>query len=301
MKNLKIYENNCKDDVLSKAQLEKRHTEYNIGKTLFAVSDRGRKIYQDDSVIILEHPKNKDIKLIAVADGVSSRHDSELASNYVIKRLIEWFESINDYNPKEVKDELRLMLNSVLKGLRANIYAATTLSAAVVLKEETIIANIGDSRIYTTNNDELKQITRDDTEVQDLLDDELIVNKELTRFHKKNNILTAAIAFYPDYYLVKCSLIKNDYDKILVLTDGITNCLSTKQIENIIKNSKKEEIVKNLIKSAKILDSILDNEIKELPIEEQIAVIALQQIDHDYKKVLRGGIDNMSAAVYIRK
>ena len=58
MKNLKIYENNCKEDVLSKAQLEKKHTEYSIGQKLFAASDIGRKIYQDDSVIILEHPEN---------------------------------------------------------------------------------------------------------------------------------------------------------------------------------------------------------------------------------------------------
>ena len=302
MKNLKIYESNCKEDVLNKTQFEKVHSEYSIGKTLFAASDRGRKPYQEDSLIILEHSVDKDIKLIAVADGISSCYDSELASNYVIKRLIDWFENLHNYNPEKAKQELTMLLNHALAGLKANIYAATTVSAAIILKEKTLIANIGDSRIYTINNNRLKQETRDDTEVQDLLEDEIIINKELTRFNKKSNVLTTAIAFYPDYYLVKCKIIENNYDKILAVTDGISDCLSTKQIKNIIKNSKNEEIARNLVKNAKILDSTLDHEIKELPKVDQIVMAEIQEIvKEDYNKIIKGGKDNMSAAVYIRK
>ena len=91
-----FYGNNCKKDVLEKTQLEKKEVEYSIGKTLYAASNKGKRLKQEDSVIILEHPKNSEIKLIAVADGIGGHLDGDLASNYAIKRLIEWFEETTE-------------------------------------------------------------------------------------------------------------------------------------------------------------------------------------------------------------
>ncbi len=301
MKNLIIYENNCKEDVLSKVQLDKKHSEYSIGKTLFATSDRGRKAYQDDSVIILEHQSNNNIKLIAVADGVGSSIDGNLASNHVIKKIIEWFEKINNFDVNQVKISLQEMLKNVLYDLRANVYAATTLSAAIVLEDETLIANIGDSRVYILKNNQLSQITRDDSKVQILLEEEVIPNKELTRFHKNSNILLSAIAFYPPYYQVKYKTISNDYDKLLATTDGVTDCLSTKQIEDILRNYEKEAS-QIIVKDALTLDSYLEKIIQDLPKYDQKVIAELQDtIEEDYVKYIKGGKDNTTAAIYIRK
>ncbi len=288
MNDFKIYESNCKEEVLSKVQLSKKHTEYSVGKTLFATSDRGRKAYQDDSVIILEHPNNKNIKLLAVADGVGSTIDGNLASNHVIKKLIEWFENIEEIDIYKTKQNLQNMLKYVLKDLRANIHAATTLSAAIVLENKTLIANIGDSRIYTIKNNKLNQRTRDDTQVQDLIEKGTILSKEEARFHKASNILLTAIAFYPEDYHIKYKIINNDYDKLLITTDGVTKCLTTKQIEKIINTTNNAKITKKIVKAAIELDSYLENIIKE-------------QSEEDYNTVIKGGCDNTTAAVYIRK
>ena len=288
MNDFKIYESNCKEEVLSKVQLSKKHTEYSVGKTLFATSDRGRKAYQDDSVIILEHPNNKNIKLLAVADGVGSTIDGNLASNHVIKKLIEWFENIEEIDIYKTKQNLQNMLKYVLKDLRANIHAATTLSAAIVLENKTLIANIGDSRIYTIKNNKLNQRTRDDTQVQELIEKGTILSKEEARFHKASNILLTAIAFYPEDYHIKYKIINNDYDKLLITTDGVTKCLTTKQIENIINTTNNAEITKKIVKAAIELDSYLESIIKE-------------QSEEEYNTVIKGGCDNTTAAVYIRK
>ena len=302
MNNLKIYENNCKEDVLNKVQLEKKHTEYSLGKTLFATSDRGRKVYQDDSVIILEHPNDENIKLIAVADGVGSSTDGNLASNHVIKKLIEWFENIEEFDIYKIKTDLQAMLKYVLKDLRANIHAATTLSAAIVSENKTLIANIGDSRIYTIRNNRLNQRTKDDSEGQNLLEKNVIPNKELARFHKASNILLTAIAFYPEDYHIKYKIINNDYEKLFLTTDGVTDCLSTKQMENIIKSSKTGEITKNIVKNAIETDSYLEKIIKEQSEEDYETFIELQEIlEEDYNIVIKGGCDNTTTAVYVRK
>ncbi|MBQ6547246.1 MAG: serine/threonine-protein phosphatase [Bacilli bacterium] len=306
MKNLKIYNNVCKEEVLNKVQLSRIHSEYSIGKTLFATSDRGKRAYQEDSVIVLEHPNASNIKLIAVADGVGSCIDSELASNHVLKRLIEWFEETTEEdhnNPLQTKKDLDIMLKTVLKGLQANIYSATTLSAAIVLKEKTIITNIGDSRIYIVKNDHLKQPIKDDSEVEKLYRNRGIMNREIMRFHKYNGIITTAIAYWPQDYKMNYRVINNkNYDKILVVTDGVSDCLSTEEIKNIIKTSKAEEITNNIVAAALNNNSNIEDIIKTLSPKEQQEYIELHEIfEEDYWKTIEGGKDNTTAAVYIRK
>ena len=295
MNNTKIYDNNCKKDVLENIQLQKTETEYSIGKTLYAASNKGNRLNQEDSVIILEHPRNSQIKLIAVADGLGGRSDGDLASNHTIKKLIEWFEAEKDENIDNIIRNLRNTLSYILLDLEANINASTTLSAAIVLKNKTIIAHIGDSRIYTLKDNELKQQTRDDSDVQYLLELQEIPDKELTRFHKKSNILTTAIAIYPPHYHVKYKVIDNDYDKIIAVTDGVTDCLSTKQIENILISKKNTNIAKEIVNKALATDSYLKDIIKEISPEQQ------KIIEKDYYKEIKGGQDNTTAAIYVRK
>lgn len=295
MNNTKIYDNNCKKDVLENIQLQKTETEYSIGKTLYAASNKGNRLNQEDSVIILEHPRNSQIKLIAVADGLGGRSDGDLASNHTIKKLIEWFEAEKDENIDNIIRNLRNTLSYILLDLEANINASTTLSAAIVLKNKTIIAHIGDSRIYTLKDNELKQQTRDDSDVQYLLELQEIPDKELTRFHKKSNILTTAIAIYPSHYQVKYKVIDNGYDKIIAVTDGVTDCLSTKQIENILISKKNINIAKEIVNKALATDSYLKDIIKEISPEQQ------KIIEKDYYKEIKGGQDNATAAIYVRK
>ena len=175
MNNLKIYENNCKEEVLSGLQLQKKHSEYIIGKTLFAASDRGKKRpYQEDSVLIMDHPTCENIKLIAVADGVGGHSDGDLASNHIMKEIIKWFEKnsrLNELNTIEIKESLEEVIKLSMWNLQASPYAATTLSLAIIGKSKTIIANIGDSRIYTYTDGVLKQETIDDSAVQEMYKD----------------------------------------------------------------------------------------------------------------------------------
>lgn len=306
MNNTQIYENNCKEDIINNLQITRKHSEYSVGKSLYATSDKGKRPYQEDSVIIHAHPKDKDIKLIAVADGVGGYADGDIMSNHILKQLIKWFENITEEEqntPIKAKESLDNMLNNGLRDLRISPYAASTLSVAVILKEKTLIANIGDSRVYIVKNNRLIQKTKDDSEVEDLYRERVILDKELKRFYYSSNMLNDAITSIPPKYKIHYKIINNkNYDKILATSDGVTDCLSTKQIENIIKNSKKEEITNNIVKNALILNSLLLEEIKQLSQEKQKSIIEIQEIiEEDYTKEIKGGKDNTTAAIYIRK
>lgn len=305
MYNIKIYESNCREDILSKMQLEKKHVEYNIGKSLSATSDVGKfRDNQEDSVTILEHPLDSKFKLIGVSDGVGGQQAGEIVSNHIVKKLTLWFEKLpldKFEDMKELKSNLIVMLYDVLNDLKFNSGAAT-LSAAIVGENETIIVNIGDSRIYTYKNGNLKQETIDDSEVEFLYHEEVIPSRELMRFHKKSNVITQAIDFNHTHYFPRTKIIDNNsYDRLFAFTDGVTDCLSTDQMENIIINSG-NKTTSTLVDIALNNDSLLWNEINKLPENEREVCYELSEfMNEDYWQDIPGGKDNTTAAEYRKR
>ena len=305
MKNPKIYRNNCKEDILSKLAFQKDHAEYKVGKTLSATIDVGKKRdNQEDAVIIAEHPKNQNFKLIGVSDGVGGQSQGELASNHVAKKLILWFEGLDTScfeDIEKLKDEFRAMVYHIMDDSEA-LYGAATLAVAIVGKEETLIINIGDSRIYTYRKGRLKQQTKDDSEVQELYDEEAIPFKEIMRFHERSNVIYEAIEPGSRRYKPTFTVIKNsDYDRLYAFTDGVTDCLSTEELENIIKKSRKEA-TKEIVKKALENDSYLWDSIYNLNEEDFKIALELKEILYsDYINVIEGGKDNATAAEYRKK
>ena len=303
IKNLKVY-NKCKEAILSGISLIK-HAEYTLGKTLFATTDIGKyRKNQEDSVLIVEHPINKNIKLIGVSDGVGGASNGEFASNHIVKKLMLWFESLDESlfdNMNDVKDELYRMLYFIMDDFE-KFYGAATLSAAIIGKNETLIVNIGDSRVYTYKKGRLKQETKDDSIVQELYDEEAIPSKELMRFHKKSNQITQNIDPNPNNYFPNIKIIKNNtYDRIYAFTDGVTDCLSKKELENIIKKSK-YEATHSIVKNALENDSYLWEEIDKLPRKERDLAYELYEIiEEEYWQDIEGGKDNTSAVEYRKK
>jgi len=306
MENLQIYNNLCKEEVLNGLQLQKKHSEYNIGKELFAVTDMGNiRSHQEDSCIIMEHPNYRGIKLLAVADGLGGYGDGDIVSNSVITTIANWFESerkIKQLNTIELKNRLEEVISLSIYGYRANPYAGTTLSLALIGNNKTMIANIGDSRIYTYKDGKLKQETKDDSEVEEAFENKIIPSRELMRFHKDSNILTQAILQRVPRFNTKFKLINSDYDSLIAVTDGVTDCLSTEELKDIIKNSKNTEIAKQIVIEALNNNSFLIDTIKNLSFEERQAVYEMKEIiKKDYFKSIPAGKDNTTAAVYVRK
>ena len=301
---MNIYENNCKKEILNKIQLQKDYNHYSLGKTLYAASAKGNRKKQEDSVLILNHPQKEEFCMIAVSDGVGGFLGGDIASNHVVYRLIYWFESLDKdlyTNMQKVEESLEYMLDTVFDDLKIKYDIETTLSAAIIGENETLIANIGDSRIYTVQNNILKQETRDDSEVQELLEDEVIVDKELMRFSHGSNELNRALSnIYKDE--INYKVINNTYDKIIATSDGVTDCLSHKELENIINQAKQDEIANDIINSALTNNSNINDIIKSLPKHKKKLVEEIEErIKEDYYQTIEGGKDNACVAVYVRK
>ena len=286
--NAKCYANNCRDDVLSGKQILLQESSYNISN-MYGASNVGKKRKnQQDSYVILEHPQNKEFKLLAVADGMGGHASGEIVSNHTVKKLIEWFEKqdssiMNDM--KYAKSLIDEYLNNILDDLPSEkaLNGGTTLVAALVGKDETLIINIGDSRVYTMKNGKIKQETKDQSLSQKLYERGEL-DEDVMRFYKDNNVIENALRKNTTTSGADYTVIQNQtYDKILLVSDGVTDCLSKEDISKLMRISKKGKVAENIVEAALNTDSILPR----------------KYMNNDlYVHKISGGKDNTTAVYY---
>lgn len=210
----------------------------------------------EDSVITLIHPDNKNIKLLAVADGLGGCKQGELASSFVTKSLENWFKSLNKSTfkstllcSKKLYQAIISINNTLYKHEFNKSQCGTTLTCAVVTEKDTVIANIGDSRAYAIIDNEIKQLTKDDSLVWSYYEYGELAKDEL-RFHMQSSLITKCIGHK---YNIKPTILKlhnNSYNGLLLLTDGVTDCLSDEKINFIVGKNNAKNIASKLIDEA---------------------------------------------------
>lgn len=223
---------------------------------LDSLSDVGlSRTNNEDSVITITHPENPNLKLLAVADGVGGRSSGEVASNFTIRALEKWFTNESERKINNTK-LLSKSLSKIIRFINNYLYVvksyrtgcATTLTCAVINEENTVVANIGDSRAYIAKEDSIEQITKDDSVVW-IYYEQGNLTKEQIRFHKENKLITKCIG--PDYNTKPQITIlnNNSYNGLLLFTDGVTDFLSDSKIEKLV-HKKKDTLAQTIIQEA---------------------------------------------------
>ncbi len=242
----------------------------------------------EDSVITIVHPKNSNLKLLAVADGVGGKKYGEVASNFAILTLEKWFLNLPTDTINNTK-KLSKYLSNIIKCINNCLYViksyrtgcATTLTCAIINEKKTVIANIGDSRAYIVKENSLEQITRDDSVVWEYYEQGELTKEQL-RFHKERSLITKCIG--TDYGTKpNISILENKcYDGILLFTDGVTDCLSDSKIEKLL-HTRKSKLAQAIIKEA-----VYGKQTKKVPKGKEFSVP-------------KNGKDNATVALYFKE
>lgn len=248
----------------------------------------------EDRVEVLYHPADPDIKLLAVADGMGGRRYGEIASSFVIDKLCYWFCSLSSdilNQTVTVVDLLRIEIDKWNEELIFNYgenCLGTTLTLALVNKTKTIILNIGDSRCYIYKDKNLLQVTDDDSNVW-LYYKKGQVEKDDLRYFSTSNIINACIGLNRELCKVKSIILdNNNYELLLLVTDGITDLLTDEKIKFLINNNRKDQILDNIVKEAVYVD-------QDLCIPSR-----LKRRYFESFYVPSHGKDNASAAIFIK-
>ncbi|MEA5051102.1 MAG: protein phosphatase 2C domain-containing protein [Oscillospiraceae bacterium] len=200
-----------------------------------AMTDIG-KVYEDNQDYYVAGRLSDDTYWVVLCDGMggmkSGARASRMAGDYlqsqVEKRLVDLIE------PDGVK---AWMLECVQKasdlvfkeGGGRDAVMGTTAVFAVVRNNNVQLVHAGDSRAYHITKKGIRQITRDHSMVQELLDSGRITPEQALR-HPNRNIITSALGIdrriRMDYN--ECRLAKGEL--LLICSDGLSNMLTDDEL-----------------------------------------------------------------------
>lgn len=160
-------------------------------------------------------------RLLAVADGVGGGPSGEVASSIVIGALAE----LDPESPPESLEQAIALANQRLReAARADPALegmGTTLTAVLAAGDQLKLAHIGDSRAYVYRDGTLRQLSRDDTFVQGLVD-QGVISAEEARRHPQRALVTQAMHgadIEPSYQTIEVQ----PTDRYLLCSDGLTD------------------------------------------------------------------------------
>lgn len=175
--------------------------------------------------------------LYAVADGMGGHNGGEVASQLAIESmresygvpttdaLVEAIQSANEAVMAKADDD------PSLRGMGTTMVA---LAAVVADGEERIaVVNVGDSRCYLLEDDRLRQITKDHSVVQTLVDNGQITAAE-AETHPQRNILTRALGIDTRVMADSWELLPFLGDRYLLCSDGLFNEVAEAEIASVL-------------------------------------------------------------------
>jgi len=164
-------------------------------------------------------------RLIAVADGMGGAPAGEVASDIVIRALAPVERSAPDREPLAALLEAIAAANRGIREVAdadpANEGMGTTVTAALLSGDRLAVAHVGDSRGYLMRGGTLRQLTRDDTFVQALVDQGGLTPAEARR-HPQRSLVTRAVQGAP-VEPATTALTAEPGDRLLLCSDGLSD------------------------------------------------------------------------------
>ncbi len=166
---------------------------------------------------------NPDIGLWCVADGMGGHLGGDVASGMIVESLqqasrAQSFSGFVD----EVDDRLRAVNSSLFARSHNGETGVSGSTVAVLLTwgRYCITAWAGDSRVYRYRDGALKQISRDHSEAQELLDDGTLT-PDANDARLQSNIITRAVGGLEELTLDLELRELRDKDRFLICSDGL--------------------------------------------------------------------------------
>ncbi len=174
--------------------------------------------------------------LLALSDGMGGHAGGEIASNVVITSLREAIQA-------DAQGQGEQRLEAAIRGANAQVAVTAqkrnkvgmgaTLTAVLVDASGAYVAEVGDSRAYLLRAGQLKQLTRDQSLVQ-LLVDSGMCTPEQAETSPQKNILLQAMGLREDVHAAIGHVALRQSDKMLLCSDGVSNAVSADELRDII-------------------------------------------------------------------
>ncbi|HEX3027560.1 MAG TPA: Stp1/IreP family PP2C-type Ser/Thr phosphatase, partial [Clostridia bacterium] len=192
----------------------------------------------------------------AVCDGMGGASGGSVASSVAVKVISE--KITGGYKGQDSDGIKDLLFESIAAANTAVFQKAqevpelsgmgTTVVAGIAAPStgKLHIVHAGDSRAYLIASDSIRQITRDHSIVQDMLDTGKLTPEE-AKTHPQKNIITRALGVEENLDIDYSEADFNEDGTVLICTDGLTNHVDTDAIAEVVNNTDYEQCPARLI------------------------------------------------------
>ena len=203
----------------------------------WGLTDQGcvRKQNQDAYQIV---QLDKNSMLCVVCDGMGGAKSGNIASSLAVDVFIQ--EVKRSWTPSMDQEKLNQMLRGAVKLANFTVFdqaqqfeefdgMGTTLVAVLIRSRHATVVNVGDSRAYKIDKNGIRQVSRDHSLVQ-LMVDRGELTPEMARTYPGKNFITRAIGTEP---MVECDLFHLEVAKgdfLLLCSDGLSNVMDEQEI-----------------------------------------------------------------------
>lgn len=198
--------------------------------------------HNEDSIAL-----EPEIGLAVLADGMGGYNAGEVASGIATALIAnETKEAISRLDPHTVDRATGRMLATrlmaeIISRANASIYQSansqpqyagmgTTLVAALFCDNRVTVSHIGDSRCYRLRDQQLEQITRDHSLLQEQIDSGLLT-REAARRSQNKNLVTRALGIEPEVEPEIHTYEAQEGDIYLLCSDGLNDMVEDADIE----------------------------------------------------------------------
>lgn len=202
---------------------------------LWGISDVGavRKQNQDAYYV---SPADARYPFAVVCDGMGGARAGNVASSMAVESFTA---TVQEGLSGEKPDVEALLRRAVEQANELVCYRAamdescrgmgTTLVAAVVEPERIRLVNVGDSRAYEVSPQGIRQLTRDHSVVEDMVERGEITHEE-ARLHPQKNLITRALGAEAEVAVDSYVTQRQTGTLILLCSDGLSNVVTDQEM-----------------------------------------------------------------------
>ena len=203
----------------------------------WGLTDKGcvRKMNQDAYDI---QQLDRNTLLCVVCDGMGGAKSGNIASSLAVDVFSQEIQRC--WTPNMEWDKADQLIKSAVKLANFTVYdqamqfeefdgMGTTLVAALIRGRKVSVVNVGDSRAYRISQSGIRQITKDHSVVQ-MMVDRGELTAEMAKRYPGKNLITRAVGTEP---AVLCDLYRQELEKgdyVLLCSDGLSNMLEDQEI-----------------------------------------------------------------------
>ena len=196
-----------------------------------ARSDVGHRRQNNEDSVVVASP------MFAVADGMGGHASGDRASAAAVEHL-QPRKGIKFLDIETLEASLAAAsadIDTLAEGIPVGVGTTVTGAALILINDAPVFAvfNIGDSRVYRMENNDLVQVTTDHSVVQELVAAGRLSPEEAEN-HPYGNVITRAVgptdSVKPDY--VRLDLV--DGDRFVICSDGLTKELTDYGIQHFL-------------------------------------------------------------------